>query len=113
MATERDKCRRFEEGLWYEIRTRITPVDLESFTRLLTAAIRIERLRVEGPPVPKREREIFRLRTRVVPGGVLFREHLSHLVLGAVHRAFRGVLRLGHREVGSLIRSAQVVARAS
>ena len=57
VATERDKCRRFEEGLRYDIRTKITPVDLESFTRLRAAVIWIERLRVEGPTVPKRERE--------------------------------------------------------
>ena len=44
VATERDKCRRFEEGLHYEIRSRITPGDLQSFQALRAAAIRAERL---------------------------------------------------------------------
>ena len=42
--TERDKCRRFEEGLHYEIRSRIIPGDLQSFTALRAAAVRAERL---------------------------------------------------------------------
>ena len=56
---------------------------------------------------------MFRLRMWVVPGGVLFKEHLFHLVSGAEHRAFRGVLRLDHREVDFHIRAVQVEARAS
>ena len=28
VATERDRCRRFEEGLKYDIRSKITPTDL-------------------------------------------------------------------------------------
>ena len=44
VATEKDKCRRFKEGLYYEIRSRITPSDLQSFQGLRAAAIRAERL---------------------------------------------------------------------
>ena len=43
-ATERDRCRRFEEGLHYDIRSRITLGDLRSYQDLRAAAIRIERL---------------------------------------------------------------------
>ena len=44
VTTERDRCRRFEEGLHYEIRSRITPGDLQSYQALRAAAIRAERL---------------------------------------------------------------------
>ena len=44
VATERDKCRRFEEGLHYEIRSRLTLSDLRSYQDLRAAAIRAERL---------------------------------------------------------------------
>ena len=39
VTTDRDKCRRFEEGLNYEIRDRLTPGDLRSYTDLKAAAI--------------------------------------------------------------------------
>ena len=44
LPTEQDKCRRFEEGLIYEIRSKITPSDLHSYSDLHAAAIRAERL---------------------------------------------------------------------
>ena len=44
VATERDKCRRFEEGLKYEIRSKITIGELRNFTDLRAATIRAERL---------------------------------------------------------------------
>ena len=47
VATERDRCRRFEEGLNYEIRDRLTPADLRSYQDLRAAAIRVERLQKE------------------------------------------------------------------
>ena len=47
VATERDRCRRFEEGLNYEIRDRLTPGDLRSYPDLRVAAIRAERLQKE------------------------------------------------------------------
>ena len=47
IATERDKCQKFEEGLNYEIRSKITTSDLESFSKLKTAAIRAKRLEKE------------------------------------------------------------------
>ena len=47
IATERDKCQKFEEGLNYEIRSKITTSDLESFSKLKTAAIWAERLEKE------------------------------------------------------------------
>ena len=49
VATERDKCRRFEEGLKYEIRIKITIGELRNFTNLRAAAIRVERLIKEKP----------------------------------------------------------------
>ena len=62
VATERDKCRRFEEGLKYDIRSKITPADLRSYTDLRAAAIRAERLIKERPTFlqrPKREGTTF------------------------------------------------------
>ncbi|WOG86435.1 hypothetical protein DCAR_0205639 [Daucus carota subsp. sativus] len=49
VATERDKCRRFEEGLKYEIRSKITIGELRCYTDLRAAAIRAERLIKEKP----------------------------------------------------------------
>ena len=47
VVTDRDQCRRFEEGLNYEIRDRLTPSDLRSYLDLRAAAIRAERLQKE------------------------------------------------------------------
>ncbi|XP_065880121.1 uncharacterized protein [Euphorbia lathyris] len=47
VATEKDKCRQFEEGLRYEIRSKITASDLETYQKLKAAAIRGERLEKE------------------------------------------------------------------
>ena len=47
VATDRDKCRMFEEGLKYEIRNRITPTDFQSYIKLRVATIRAERLAKE------------------------------------------------------------------
>ena len=47
VATDRDRYRRFEEGLNYEIRDRLTPGDLRSYPDLRAAAIRAERLQQE------------------------------------------------------------------
>ena len=44
ISTEEEKCLKFEEGLHYDIRSRLTPYDLESFSRLMAAAIRAEKL---------------------------------------------------------------------
>ena len=48
VATERDKCRKFEEGLTYAIRSKISSNDMESFAKLRAAAIRAERLSKEA-----------------------------------------------------------------
>ena len=48
VATERDKCRKFEEGLTYAIRSKISSSDMESFVKLRAAAIRTERLSKEA-----------------------------------------------------------------
>ena len=48
VATDRDKCRMFEEGLRYELREKLTPADLESYTKLKAAVIKAERLVKEG-----------------------------------------------------------------
>ena len=39
VATEEEKCQKFEEGLNYDIRNKLTPYDLEGFSRLMAAAI--------------------------------------------------------------------------
>ena len=44
VATENDRCRRFEEGLNIEIRSQLTMSDLRSYQDLRAAAIRAERL---------------------------------------------------------------------
>ena len=44
VTTEEEKCLKFEEGLNNEIRNRLTPYDLESFSRLTEAAVRAEKL---------------------------------------------------------------------
>ena len=44
VASERDRCRRFEEGLNYDIRSRLTLSDLRNYPDLRAAAIRAERL---------------------------------------------------------------------
>ena len=49
VATERDRCRHFEEGLKYEIRSKITHGDLRSNIDLRVAAIKAERLIKERP----------------------------------------------------------------
>ena len=47
VATERDRCRRFEEGLHYEIQNRLALSDVRNYQDLLVAAIRAERLIAE------------------------------------------------------------------
>ena len=44
VTTEDEKCQKFEEGLNYDIRSRLTPYDLDGFSRLMAAAIRAEKL---------------------------------------------------------------------
>ena len=44
VATEKDRFRRFEEGLNYEIQSKLTLSDLRSYQDLRVAAIRAERL---------------------------------------------------------------------
>ena len=44
VATEKDRCRRFEEGLSYNIRSRLASSDLRTYQELKAAAIRVERL---------------------------------------------------------------------
>ena len=48
VATERDKCRRFEDGLHYDIRSRLTLSDTRSYQDLRAAATRVERLLKEN-----------------------------------------------------------------
>ena len=47
ISTEEERCQKFEEGLHYDIRSKLTPYDIESFSRLMAAAIRAEKLVVE------------------------------------------------------------------
>ena len=42
ITSEEEKCQKFEEGLHYDIRNRLTPYDLENYSRLMAAAIRAE-----------------------------------------------------------------------
>ena len=44
VTTEKDRCYRFEEGLNYEIRSKLTLSDLRTYQDLRAAAIRAERL---------------------------------------------------------------------
>ena len=44
VATEEEKCLIFEERLTYKIRSKLTPYDIETFPRLIAAAIRAEKL---------------------------------------------------------------------
>ena len=44
VATEEENCQKFEEGLHYDIRNKLTPYDLKGFSRLMAAAIRAEKL---------------------------------------------------------------------
>ena len=44
VSTEEEKCQKYEEGLHYDIRSKLTSYDLESFSRLTAAAIRAEKL---------------------------------------------------------------------
>ena len=39
ISTEEEKCQKFEEGLSYDIRNRLTPYDLENFSRLMAVAV--------------------------------------------------------------------------
>ena len=48
VATERDKCRRFEDGLHYDIRSCLTLSDTRSYQELRAAATRVERLLKEN-----------------------------------------------------------------
>ena len=48
ITSEEEKCLKFEEGLHYDIRSKLTPYDLENFSRLMAAAIRAEKLVEEG-----------------------------------------------------------------
>ena len=44
ISTEEEKCQKFEDGLQYDIRSKLTPYDLENFSRLMAAAVRAEKL---------------------------------------------------------------------
>ena len=44
VATEEEKCLKFEEGLTYKIHSKLTPYDLETFSRLIAAVIRAEKM---------------------------------------------------------------------
>ena len=44
ISTEEEKCLKFKERLHYDIRSRLTPYDVENFSRLMAAAIRAEKL---------------------------------------------------------------------
>ena len=57
ITTEEEKCQKFEEGLTYDIRSRLTPYDLENFSRLMAAAIRAEKLVKEKKAISSTPRE--------------------------------------------------------
>ena len=44
IATEQDKCEKFEDGLWMEIKKGISIWDMHTFADLREAALRTERL---------------------------------------------------------------------
>ena len=48
VATEKKKCNRFESGLRFTIRNRITTADMVSFGQLRAASIRAEKLDIEA-----------------------------------------------------------------
>ena len=48
VATEWDKCQRFEDGLHYDIRSRLTLSDTRSYQELRAATTRVERLLKEN-----------------------------------------------------------------
>ena len=48
VSTERDRCRRFEDGLHYDIRSRLTLGDTRNYQDLRAAATRVERLLKEN-----------------------------------------------------------------
>ena len=48
VSTERDKCRKFEDGLHYDIRSRLTLSDTRTYQDLRAAATRVERLLKEN-----------------------------------------------------------------
>src|SRR3989442_2669327 len=57
-SSDRDKCRGYEEGFRWEIKSHITSYDMRSFADLRAAAIKAERLVGERPPfVPKPKRD--------------------------------------------------------
>ncbi|KAL5831562.1 hypothetical protein ACOSQ4_016916 [Xanthoceras sorbifolium] len=45
VATEADRCRRFEDGLNDYIRLQVTALKFEDFTRLVSAALNVERVK--------------------------------------------------------------------
>ncbi|KAL5827173.1 hypothetical protein ACOSQ3_019009 [Xanthoceras sorbifolium] len=47
VAIEADKCRRFEDGLNDYIRLQVAAFEFEDFTRLILAALNIERIKKE------------------------------------------------------------------
>ena len=47
VSTEEEKCQKFEEGLSYDIRNKLTLTDLENFSKLMAATIWAEKLRKE------------------------------------------------------------------
>ena len=44
VATEKEKCQKYEKGLNWDIRSRLIPYDLENFSTLMAAAIRAKKL---------------------------------------------------------------------
>ncbi|KAL5789773.1 hypothetical protein ACOSQ2_004661 [Xanthoceras sorbifolium] len=47
VATEADRCRRFEDGLNDYIHLQVDALEFEDFTRLVSAALNIERIKKE------------------------------------------------------------------
>ncbi|KAL5833299.1 hypothetical protein ACOSQ3_016973 [Xanthoceras sorbifolium] len=45
VATEADRCRRFEDGLNDYIRLQVTALKFEDFTRLVSAVLNVERVK--------------------------------------------------------------------
>ena len=58
ISTEEDKCQKFMEGLNFEIRNKLTPSDMENFSRLMAAAVWAEKLVKERKAYSASQREL-------------------------------------------------------
>ncbi|KAL5787089.1 hypothetical protein ACOSP7_004038 [Xanthoceras sorbifolium] len=90
VATEADKCRRFEDGLNDYIRLQVAAFEFEDFTRLVSAALNVERIKKEeqarrdrsqqrrgsGQSSSYQPQKKLILRFRIYPPYVIFQMHL-------------------------------------